>query len=193
MSRDRVIVDMDHILVDFFGGLLSVYNRETGENIQPDDIQGWNMAMYVQQPRLLDDIFRRPGFFRGLQPLPGARQGLELLVEAGFRPEIVSTGVTPHSYSEKAEWCLEHLGVDIRHVHLTHDKGGFRGVGIIDDGAHNIRAFRAHNPRAKAMSFDWAHTVADSADYDLLVSRRHTEEGWRAFASLLLGEIEGDL
>ena len=165
----EIYVDLDGIAADFFGSLFSTYNKLTGENVKQEDIKGWNMELYVKQPKLMTHLFHVPGFFRALNPLPGAVHALRTLQADGHVINIASSSCTDEGFSEKAAWCKEHLPFIPRsHLMIGHRKQRLFGYVVIDDGTHNAEGFRKNNPDAFILGIRYPHNADGRSHFDLL-------------------------
>jgi 5'-nucleotidase len=162
----RILVDLDGIVADFFGPLWVEYERLTGEKISTSQILCWDMSKYVSHPEVLKSIYFRHGYFTTLPTLPGAVNALGELADDGHELVIVSSPCTPHSAAEKLEWCKKHLPfLDQKNVWIGHNKHHVRGDILIDDGPHNISAYRREHPEAFLTGI--AHPYNEGASYDL--------------------------
>ena len=179
-----IIVDLDGVCADFLGayspqGLMPIYNKLSKENVKIEDFRTWDMKEAVKNHELLTYIFHSPGFFRKLQAIDGCGYALRRLIRNGHNVYIATSGCTPHSFTEKVEWCHEHLPfIPLSHICLIHHKSQLHGDVIIDDGAHNARSFRKANPEAAAISMVWPYNK-DSKDFTaLLGSWQAPFESW---------------
>lgn len=179
--RLEICVDLDGIAADFFKDLLQQYNALTGESSSVEDIVSWEMGDCVKYPSVLREVFHTPGFFRNLSPVAGAVEALREMVNMGHTVHIVSSGCTPHSYTEKALWCAEHLPfIGLSHVSISHRKGQLHGDVMIDDGPHNARAFRHKNPKSLILGIEWPHAKQDRNVFDFLADYRDPHAAWGA-------------
>lgn len=165
-----VLVDMDSIIVNFMDGLLDAYASAGGEAVYTDDIKGWDMGRYVQDPTLLFDCMYRKGFFRNLKPLPGALDALMELQSLGHNIVIVTSPCTPHSASEKIEWLDEHCPfLGTKDYFIGHHKWMVRGDVLIDDGLHNARGYRERHPDALIATIAYPYNEDPDGLYDVRV------------------------
>jgi 5'(3')-deoxyribonucleotidase len=169
-----IVVDLDGVCADFLGayspqGLVPLYNKLSKEKVKIEDFRTWDMKDAVKNNELLTYIFHSPGFFRDLQPIEGCGYALRQLVGKGHNVFIATSGCTPHSFTEKVEWCHRHLPfLPLSHICLIHHKSQLYGDVIIDDGAHNARGFLKKNPQAAAISMAWPYNK-DSRDFTALL------------------------
>jgi len=120
---NRVLFDMDNVLVDFDG-----YARRLGLSGQV--------------------VKTLPGAYRAMAPLPGALDAVRTVEAIGFEAWIASKPPQgfSHAYAEKADWVHEYLPHLSGRLILTPDKGllGDEDDVLVDDRPHaaNCHAFR---------------------------------------------------
>lgn len=151
----RILVDIDNTIADLLGGFLRDYNAMFGDTLTPDQVTDYDFARVVKPEAVykMDDVFGRDGFFRGLEPFPGAVETV-----TGWMKEhevIFVTAVKPShvaAYGEKSRWLEEHFGVLKRNqlVFATQTRGLLRADLLVDDKPSNVKAFKKHNPEGKA-------------------------------------------
>lgn len=117
---------MDGVLVDFYRGVERHYPEFA--QLPPD-----------RQRRITAQLSAQPGFFTGLDPMPGAVEAFHRLSRV-FDLYILSTpdwyGV--QSWTEKRIWVEQHLGEPaFKRLILSHNKGLFSGRALIDDRLRN--------------------------------------------------------
>lgn len=115
MTKKRVFIDMDGVLVDFHK-----YRVEKG--LHPDEIK------------------KKVGAYMEMKAIPGALDAVRTLIGKGYDVWIATkppTGVS-HAYSDKAAWIFEHLPELKRKLIITPDKGllGDANDVLIDDRPH---------------------------------------------------------
>ena len=112
-----IYVDMDNVIVDFKSALRK---RNIDENMEnADEIQ---------------DIFSE------MDPMPGAIEGYNKLVEMGHDVYILSTAPweNPSAWSDKLLWVKKYLGmVAYKRLILSHNKNLNSGDYLIDDRVAN--------------------------------------------------------
>lgn len=157
----KILLDMDGVMCDLSGHICKLLNRYHGENLKPKDIKEWDISAACKNATQ-DDIykfFNEPGFFRHLDPMPGAIDVVSDLFEDGHEIIFVtSTGFTGHSC--KLAWLERHLPKKMlknkfvfNHVVFTFRKDLVRGDILLDDKIKNLNAFKNASPDQIAVCF----------------------------------------
>jgi len=149
-ERDSVIlVDMDGVLADFDKSLQEAWTNHplVVQNgwlpwVHPEDVSGQatrdNLrSLWGQEAAdVYTDISRQEGFYRDLEPITRAVEGMHLLDSLGHRV-FICTAPSRHVLScasEKIAWAGEHLGKEwIARTIITKDKTLVLGDYLIDD------------------------------------------------------------
>lgn len=137
-----ILVDMDGVLTDFVGGWITGWNILHPDNLIPtdricDDFYVENAFRdIVKTEEAANEVFHKEGFFFGLEPIPGAIEGIKQM--AGCNNVIVTLCTAPttskHCWQEKADWVELYLGKEwLRHLIITKDKTMIHGDYLIDD------------------------------------------------------------
>lgn len=135
-----IAVDLDGVLADFEGHL-NLRLDMAGERAAtiPRVRTEWDLmaGLTHDEKRVMRDILERPGFFAGLDPLPGAKRALENLVDRGHEVFIVTSPYVsnPTCASDKMAWVERHLGRGwaTKRLVITTDKTRVRADVLIDD------------------------------------------------------------
>jgi len=137
----KILVDMDGVIANWGAqydhdldqiGEAAMWIPRTADQRTFDLNAGRSEA----QQAVIAQVMARPGFYRELEPFPGAVEALKTMLAAGHEVEIVSSNWpdNPSCADDKIAWVREHLGKDwVRRVTLTHDKAAVRGDILIDD------------------------------------------------------------
>jgi 5'(3')-deoxyribonucleotidase len=159
---------MDSTIADFYFGVLDAHARETGEVLPPDTVKTWD---YEFGPgRHMSHYFSQPGFFRGLNPVPGAERALKGLYDQGHDIVIVSATTTPHAPAEKLEWLSMHYPwLSRRNVIFTGRKELIVGDVLIDDYAGNTRPYLTRHPGALVLGIEYPYNVMERDAFSHLV------------------------
>lgn len=137
----RILVDQDDVLALFVDGLVKKFNERFGTNYTPQDCNQWNLEN-VFGHRVWEIVYEK-GFFRNLEPVPGAIEVFKRLYTSGRYDMFIVTASEPSAYVEKIEWLKYHMpffSID-KHFIACKSKDAVWGDVLLDDGLHNIQAF----------------------------------------------------
>ncbi len=158
----KIIMDSDEVIVDFFGPLLKKYNARYETKLTRDDIKEWVL------PPGMQEIFMEKNFFRWLDPLPNAIEGMRALKAVGHNVVIAtSPSGTPHIAEEKMHWVQDWLPEFADSMIITGDKRNVTGDLICDDrpdnlvnwpGPHKVIMDRRYN---RSFQMQGLHRVCD--------------------------------
>jgi len=116
-----IYIDMDDTIADF-----KTASRSRSQNA----------TMHIEKLYPQSKV----GFFKNLEPIPGAIEGVERLISKDYdvnfltRPSIHNT----HCYTEKAEWIKKYFGHDmLKNLYFSCDKSRLIGDYLIDDHISN--------------------------------------------------------
>ncbi|KZE41369.1 5' nucleotidase, NT5C type [Microbacterium sp. T32] len=170
-----VLVDMDGVLADWFGGMADAY-QEAGGDIADFDLNRWDLGTTGAVRQLQRSVQATPGFYAGLAPIDGAIEGLYLLRDLGATVKLCSTpdATNPTCASDKVDWVANHVGTAwVKDLILTHDKTLVRGAVLIDD-----------KPEVTgAVVPEWEHIIFDQP-YNRHVTGKRILTGWGALDTL---------
>lgn len=145
-DTDRIaLIDMDGTVADYDGEM----RRRTRPMMAPGEEEcasGWeDVPPHVEARRRA--VKRVPGFWRGLPRLDLGFIVVGLLRELGFELHVLTKGPAsvPTAWSEKLEWCGEHLP-DVN-VTVTQDKSLVYGRVLVDDYPPYYQAWLRNRPR----------------------------------------------
>ncbi|NLG74473.1 MAG: 5'-3'-deoxyribonucleotidase [Chloroflexi bacterium] len=173
----RILVDMDGVIADFEGSFINLWKQQYPRQayIPLEDRKTFYLLhQYPQELQpLAMEIISAPGFYRGLDVIPGAVEALHEMVNLGIDVRICSSPARDYHNCvlEKYEWVDEHLGSDwIGRMILTEDKTLIRGDILIDD--------RPELPGSDTPT--WEHVLYDQP-YNRAVGnkRRLTWQNWK--------------
>ncbi len=153
-------LDMDDVCFDWVGKLKKLAQEEIPDMdfFHRDKQSHWNFSSNYPEAirRQIDEIWHRPGFYRDLEIIPGAKEAYHFLIENDFKVFFVSSpngGIDAgHCLKEKFESLEEHFGLDAtRGLVLTYDKTLIRCDYLIDD---KPQILGSHQPVFKHYVFD---------------------------------------
>jgi 5'(3')-deoxyribonucleotidase len=165
--KSRVLLDCDGVLSDFVGGFLSVVNRICSSAFTPEHITEFDICKSLGvTPEQAAEAFRAVsetrGFALGLQPLPGAIEGVRQLREIADVYIVTSPwNSNPTWTHEREAWLKEHF--DIPHSHVIHTSAKHLVVGdvLVDDKTSTLVAWEAAHPRGVAIQWLTPHNRRD--------------------------------
>ena len=181
MSKRKLTlyIDMDEIICKFLEKLCSEYNNKYNTNIKISDIKTWSLNTYMDGDKAFE-IINSPGFFGSLEPIEGAIETIEKLVNSDkYEVFIISSPSNEFSVYEKYLWIRKHLPFfDVNNLILVGNKGdllskisGEGGV-LFDDCPEYIRKFngvrvvmdRAYN-RELVVGVDCNYRVSEWSEF----------------------------
>ncbi len=173
---ERVIVDMDEVIADPMGEMISWYIREYGGKIEyPKMLEGsWVKGFPEQHQDMVRKRLFSPGFFR---KLPVMDDSVEVLKEMNNKYEIFIVSAAtefPDSLKDKLDWLLDHFPFFTwRQLVLCGDKRMVTGDHMIDDHVRNLKHFPGK-------------TYLFSSPHNLGVTGYHRLNNWREVADVFL-------
>ena len=144
---ERVIIDMDEVIADPMGQMISWYNSEYGLPVDYKLMEAgsWVKGFPAQHQAMIRERLFEQGFFRNLPVMEDSREVLE---EMNRRYEIfiVSAAVEfPNSLKDKVEWLIDNFPFfSWRQIVLCGDKRMVYGDHMIDDHVRNLEHFNGN-------------------------------------------------
>lgn len=176
----RIVVDMDEVLCQFVGKVLKRWNAINGTKFSREDITAWRMENILGNDilgrtaeGLIDEWMSEPGFYEDLEPVEGAIDGLQKLMDDGHDIVICTSvpEVAIHAYDGKRKWMRRNFPRwSMKNFIACSRKGLIAGDVFIDDGPHNIRDWCAAGKRgAFVMDAPWNKDLG--YEFDMLKTR----------------------
>lgn len=141
---ERVIIDMDEVIADPMGEMISWYDKEYGRPVDYQKMLGgsWVKGFPEDHQLLIRERLLAEGFFRRLPVMKDAVEVLKKMNEQ-YEIFIVSAATEfPNSLKDKLEWLLEHFPfLSWRQLVLCGDKRLVSGDYMIDDHVRNLKHF----------------------------------------------------
>ena len=136
-----ILVDMDDTIEYLLKAWVNGVNEKYSRSVSYDEIRSWNVA--AAYPGLsfeqVYEIPMQPGFWKTVEPIPGAAQALQHFMSIGHQVYVVTA--TPfESVPEKmSEVLFKYFPfLSWKQVIVTFQKQLIRGDVLIDDGIHNL-------------------------------------------------------
>lgn len=144
MIKERVIIDMDEVIADTMGKMVSWYQSEYGGAVDHTIMKAgsWVSGFPEEHRKLIRQRLLEPGFFRDIPVMPHCQEVLKEMNER-YEVFIVSAALEfPHSLKDKLEWLLEHFPYfSWKQLVLCGDKRMINGDHMIDDHVRNLEHF----------------------------------------------------
>jgi 5'-nucleotidase len=141
---ERIIIDMDEVIADPMGEMISWYKKEYGLPINYQKMLGgsWVKGFPEEHQLLIRERLHAEGFFRRL---PVMKNAVDVLKKMNDQYEIFIVSAAtefPNSLKDKLEWLLEHFPyLSWRQLVLCGDKRLVSGDYMIDDHVRNLKHF----------------------------------------------------
>jgi hypothetical protein len=157
VDRKIALFDLDDTLVDYQGQLLRDLQSIASEYEPP--IQLCSNIPYLEARRHV--ITSQVGWWRKLPRLQLGWDVLDVARETGYSIAVLTKGPSRKhaAWSEKIEWCNEHLADYIDGVTITHDKGIVYGAVLVDDWPEYVTSWLEHRPRGLVIMPAHHHNV----------------------------------
>lgn len=136
-----ILVDMDDTIEQLIQAWIRAVNNRYDRTVAYEDVLSWDMSAAF--PGLTrEEVYAIPmeaGFWKTVEPIPGASEALQRLMAAGHEIFIV-TATEVESVSEKMnEVLFKYFPFLTRdRLIITSRKQMIRGDILIDDGIHNL-------------------------------------------------------
>ena len=136
-----ILVDMDDTIEQLLKAWVRDVNEKYGRDVALEDVRSWDVSKAF--PGLsfeqVYEIPTLPGFWKTVEPVPGAADVLKRLMDAGHEVLIVTATeceAVPEKMNELLFRYFPFLSWD--QVIITRVKQRIRGDVLIDDGVHNL-------------------------------------------------------
>ncbi|XP_062495719.1 5'(3')-deoxyribonucleotidase, cytosolic type [Pezoporus occidentalis] len=140
----RVLVDMDGVVADFEGAVLRGFSARfpAEPRVELAARSGFSVREQYRglRPELaakVASVYESPGFFLGLDPIPGALEALQEMIRMQDTEVFICTSPLrnyEHCVLEKYKWVEKHLGPEfVERIILTRDKTVVSADLLFDD------------------------------------------------------------
>lgn len=178
-----LLIDQDDVLAAYIKGVIQVFNERYQKNFKIDDCVEWNLVSIFGEQIL--EVMHEPELFRHLEPVEGAIETFERLYRSDLFEMYIVTAAHPSSVEAKHEWLKEYMPFfPQNHVIVCSVKNMIKGDYLLDDGLHNIMAFKEAGGRP--IIFDKPHNRDTSIECPRISS-------WREFEELIINECYPEL
>jgi 5'(3')-deoxyribonucleotidase len=191
--RPRVLLDVDGVLADFVGELLTIANSLLSASYTREQITQFDWAASLGLAPRIEQLVSRcvsaaPGLARDLVVLPGAQDGVRRL--RALADVYIVTSPWPSSPTwchDRYVWLDRYFGIAPRYVVHAMAKHIVSGDVLIDDRTATLNAWQAAHPRGAAVQWqtphnrldDWAGVSTSNWDRVIeIVERRVEAAAW---------------
>ncbi|NWS48575.1 NT5C protein, partial [Probosciger aterrimus] len=140
----RVLVDMDGVVADFEGAVLRGFSARfpAEPRVELEARSGFSVREQYRGLRQdlaakVASVYESPGFFLGLDPIPGALEALQEMIRMQDTEVFICTSPLrnyEHCILEKYKWVEKHLGPEfVERIILTRDKTVVSADLLFDD------------------------------------------------------------
>lgn len=167
-----ILLDMDGVIVDMAKNWRNVYNERYNDNISAEEFGSFYGGLHeLVKPECgekIYDLLKEPGFFERLDPMPGAVDGVQLLVDSGNDVVLVTSASGDAEISRgKIIWVEKNLPfLDPKTAMvMTRRKELVYGDVLVDDSVENLVDWASFPSRR--LSNDLIYTIAMAAGHNV--------------------------
>ena len=176
-----ILVDMDDTIEQLLKAWVKRANEKFGRNAALDDVTGWNVS--VAYPGLSrEDVYGvtfEPGFWKSIEPMPGAAEALRHFMEEGHDVYIVTATEIEHLEEKMNGLLFRYFPfLSWKQVIVTSNKQMIRGDVLIDDGIHNLEG----GDYRKIL-----FTAPHNRDYDAEANGMTRVSNWKEIVAIIDG------
>lgn len=136
-----ILVDMDDTIEQLLRAWVNRVNKKYERQVTVDEVTDWNVA--APYPGLtrkqVYDVISEKGFWKTVEPMPGASEALKHFMDAGHEVYIVTATNREHLQEKMDEVLFRYFPfLTWDQVIVTTRKQLIRGDVLIDDGIHNL-------------------------------------------------------
>ncbi len=176
----HIVFDMDGVLADFEGGFVRAWTQRFPDVPPIPQTERRHFSLlddYPLQQPMVKEIYHAPGYFRDLEPMPGALATVRDILDLGHDVRICSSPLNRylHCVPEKYEWVERHLGAEfLPRLILAKDKTWVHGDFLVDDKPEVIGS---RTP-------SWQHVVFDQPFNRHVTGLRMNWSNWKEVMNL---------
>lgn len=182
-SSFTVLLDLDSTIYDLWTPWLEWYNRHYNDNLQKKDIDRWQCDEIVKPEcgKKIYSFLNKKNMFTSLNPYPWALESIHKVHTWGIKQVFCSTVVGTTGAKEKQEAIIRdfpYLGKESL-VLVGHDKSLVNGNVLVDDGPHNLEAFKKDGRLTVLANLDNAPYCKFKEADDVLTN-------WKEYPSIIM-------
>ncbi len=142
-----ILIDMDDTIEQLLKAWVHRVNEKYGRDVCVDEVTDWNVAQpYPGLTReQVYEVIDEPGFWKTVEPMPGAAEALKYLISQGHDIFIVTATSCCHVHEKMTEVLFRYFPfLTWEQVIITSRKQMIRGDVLVDDGIHNLAGGNYH-------------------------------------------------
>jgi len=172
VTRPTILLDVDGPLALFTESYLDAYYRETGDVVDPDEIDRWSvhecpwfvdkaLAMGITPHGLrerVDAHVKQPDFCSLIKPRAEAIPAVSYLREVADVYVVTSPWTSSPTWTyERTRWVERYFGISSSHIIHAATKHLVAGDVFVDDRPSHVTAWGEQWPNGFALLFDAPH------------------------------------
>ncbi len=136
-----ILVDMDDTIEQLLPAWVQGLNEKFDRHVACEDVLSWDVddAYPGLTHEQILSVPMEPGFWSTVEPVPGAAEALQRLMDAGHEVYIVTATLLENIPEKMNDLLFRYFPfLSWNQVIITHDKQMIRGDVLIDDAIHNL-------------------------------------------------------
>jgi len=158
------ILDVDGVLADFIGHLLSVL----GSPLEPSDLTRWDFWDDLgDQKQAALDLSKDPVFWLTLPQVKGAAEGIKAIRAKGYDITFVTSPWLPCKewHAARLEWLRKNFDIDADDVLVGAKKHMVMADVFTDDRIENVRSWQQAHPDKISVLFKTAQNQSAGPEF----------------------------
>jgi 5'-nucleotidase len=170
----RLIIDMDHVMVNITQQFIDWYEDATGVHVSAESMTGKSETGSFPDPELVWSFLFKPKFFGTAKVIEGSQKVIKELNKK-YEVFIVSSAMEfPQSLPEKFDWLKENFPfIKWQQIVFCGSKKLIKGDIMIDDHLKNLEFFEGKK-------------ILFTAPHNALAEGYIRAENWNEIAEILL-------
>jgi 5'(3')-deoxyribonucleotidase len=157
-QQQRIAIDMDGVIADHLNKQLRLYNRDYGDQLSFEDLQGKKLREIAKCGHEVQNYYRDTTFFGDLTVMEGSQSVIQQLQQK-YEVFITTAAMEfPSSFQAKFAWLSEHFAfIPADNIVFCGNKGIIRADYLIDDNSYHFKNFQG-----KGILFSSPHNVFET-------------------------------
>lgn len=169
--RNRVVFDVDDVIVNFTDHVIELVEHELGIKLDRKNKTEFDIAKAYNMPqidRIWHDAVERGGFVSSMKPNEGAINAINEIRSLGFDVyALTHTPLLRNWHFERSNWLIEHVGIQYDWQVHTGAKYGYGAAFFVDDNLENLKLHSVEHPDTVRIVFDqeWNRDIGVERSY----------------------------